>query len=131
MYRYYISRNWMVSGTARTVYRLSAWLSIALFFMLLAIPFLPHLSDSLAFAYRAALFCGVVGAGIVWVAMEYFLFGFDPSSAGKKSLWFLVCLFPMLGAAIYCLRVYSHSPVLDTRPSERPDGMVEEFRGLR
>jgi hypothetical protein len=56
---------------------------------------------------------GVVGDATTMVAMEYFLFGFDKSSAIKKVFWFCVMMFPPLGPALYCLFVYSHSDVLE------------------
>jgi len=48
------------------------------------------------------------------VAMEYFLFGFDESSAIKKMFWFCVMLFPPLGAPLYCFIVYSRSAVVSS-----------------
>jgi hypothetical protein len=34
---YYINKEWMVSGRARHIYRVAAGLSVALFFMLIAL----------------------------------------------------------------------------------------------
>jgi hypothetical protein len=131
MYHYFINRSWMVSTTAQSVYRIAAWLSLGLFAMLISIPFLPELPSALSELFRLALFACVLGAAVTLVAMEYFLFGFDTSSELRKSLWFLaLCLIPV-GPAIYAFRVYSRSPVLECKPSERPEGMAEEFRGTK
>jgi hypothetical protein len=68
---------------------------------------------------KLLLFAGVVGAATTMVAMEYFLFGFDRSSALKKAFWFCVMLFPPLGPALYCFAVYSRSSVLEADDAER------------
>ena len=44
--------------------------------------------------------------------MEFFLFRFDDSHPLKQIVCFLVMLFPILGAALYCFIVYSRSDVL-------------------
>jgi len=131
MYHYYISRSWMLSRTAQSVYRSAAWLAICFFILLLATPFLDGISGVLIPLYWLAFYAGAIGTAITIVAMEYFLFGFDPSSAWKKSIWFLVMCVPPIGPAIYCLRVYCRSEVLDRAPSTRIPGMAEEFRGSR
>jgi hypothetical protein len=56
--------------------------------------------DSFVPILKLPLFAGVLGAAITTVAMEYFLFGFDNSSAIKKILWFCVMLLPLLGPAL-------------------------------
>ncbi len=61
---------------------------------------------------KLPLFACVVGAAITPVAMEYFLFGFDNSSALKKTFWFCVLLFPPLGPPLYCFIVYSRSEMV-------------------
>jgi len=99
--------------------------------MLIAMPFLPKLPSALSELFRFVLFACVLGAAITFVAMEYFLFGFDTSPEWKKGLWFLMlCLIPV-GPAIYSLVVYSRSPTLERKRSERPEGMAEEFRGSK
>ncbi|PYX84623.1 MAG: hypothetical protein DMG68_20230 [Acidobacteria bacterium] len=67
---------------------------------------------------RLLLLAGVVGAATTMVAMEYFLFGFDTSSAIKKVFWFCVMMFPPLGPALYCFVVYSRSKVLERAPDK-------------
>jgi len=52
------------------------------------------------------------------IAMEYFLFGFDDSSALKKMFWFCVMLLPPLGPALYCFLVYSRSKVVNVQRDE-------------
>jgi hypothetical protein len=118
---YYINREWMLSARARFVYRICAFLSLALFLMLIVLHLPFEIPLNLVPAARLLLLAGAVGAATTTVGMEYFLFGFDNSSAWKKASWFCVMLFPPLGPALYCLIVYSHSDVLvatDTRRAE-------------
>src|SRR6185369_8129300 len=99
---YYINKEWIVSRRARSLYRLTATLSVALFFMLIAVRMVGEIPEHLVPVVRALLLVGVVGAATTMVAMEYFLFGFDQSSGLKL-------LFPPLGPAFYCFVVYSRS----------------------
>jgi predicted tellurium resistance membrane protein TerC len=108
---YYINKEWIVSGTARRTYRIAAGLSLALFFMLVAVRLVGAIPEALP-VVKLLLFAGVLGAATTMIAMEYFLFGFDTSSAMKKVFWFCVMLFPLLGPALYCFIVYSRSDVL-------------------
>ena len=126
---YWISKSWMVSATAQRVYRLTAWLSIGFFVLLVATPFLPNMSEGLNFLYRVSFFTGLLGAAITLVAMEYFLFSFDQSSSAMKVLWFVMLCCAPLGPAIYCLFGYSRSKILDKRPVGRPEELAEETRG--
>jgi len=71
------------------------------------------------------LFLGVLGAGITFVGMEYFLFRFDDSGALKQIFWFCAMLFPILGAALYCFIVYSHSEVLKRSSMPKADNHPE------
>ena len=128
---YYISRSWMVSTTAQWIYRRAAWFSLSLFVMVFTGTFLEGMPPFLLPLFQLALYTCVVGAAVTIVAMEYFLFSFDPSSSGRKAFWFVVMLLPFLGAAVYCLIVYSHSPDLKKKPAERPHALGEEFQGKR
>jgi hypothetical protein len=113
MVRYeYINRGWIVSHTARRVYRVSASLSVALFFGLWVVVFEGGIPETIAPVARLLLFAGALGAGITFVGMEYFLFRFDDSYPLKQALWFCVMLFPLLGPALYCFIVYSRSQIL-------------------
>jgi hypothetical protein len=113
MLRYeFISRDWIVSGSARRVYRISAVLSILLFFGWIAALSQGGIYGPLAPITKFFFFLGVLGAGITIVGMEFFLFRFDDSHPLKQIFWFCVMLFPILGAAIYCFAVYSRSAVL-------------------
>jgi hypothetical protein len=108
----YINKEWIVSRSARRVYRASAYLStallvgwwIALFEGGIPVPIVP--------VARLLLLAGVLGAGITWVGMEYFLFRFDDSHPLKQMAWFCVMLLPLLGPALYCFIVYSRSEVV-------------------
>lgn len=106
---YYINKEWIVSDTARRIYRVAASLSLALFFLLIVVRFTRGVPESLAPSVKLLLLAGILGAAITIVAMEYFLFGFDSSSDLKKVFWFCVLLFPPLGPPLYCFIVYSRS----------------------
>ena len=108
----FISREWIVSSTARRVYRVSAVLSVVLFFGWMAALSQGGIYGAVAPVIKFLFFLGVLGAGITIVGMEYFLFRFDDSHPLKQIFWFCVMLFPILGAAIYCFVVYSRSAVL-------------------
>jgi hypothetical protein len=118
----YINKEWIVSPTASRVYRASAALSVALFFGWWAILFVGGIPSAIAPVVRLLLLAGVLGAGITFVGMEFFLFRFDDSHPLKQIVWFLVMLFPLLGAALYCFIVYSRSNVVKStysKPQER------------
>jgi len=118
----YINKEWIVSLTARRVYRVSAALSIALFFGWWAILFVGGIPSAIAPLVRVLLFAGVLGAAITLVGMEFFLFRFDDSHPLKQVVWFLLMLLPLLGAPLYCLLVYSRSNVLKRSYTERMEG---------
>lgn len=107
----FINKEWIVSSAARRVYRIAAYLSIMLFLL-----WCYTLFEGVPRAYlpftRLLVFAGVLGAGTVFVGMEYFLFRFDQSHPLKQLAWFCVMLFPLLGSAIYCLVVYSRSTIV-------------------
>jgi hypothetical protein len=112
-----ISKDWILSGIARRVYRIAAGLSLTLYLSLVEIgmrgptPFL-----------KQFVFLGILGTAINGVGMEFFLFRFDESPAWKQIVWFCVMLFVPLGPALYCYCVYSRSQVLKaarTSSSER------------
>jgi hypothetical protein len=118
----YINKEWIVSSTARRVYRASAALSIALFFGWWAILFFGGIPSIIAPLVKLLLLAGVLGAGTAFVGMEFFLFRFDDSHPLKQVVWFFVMLFPLLGAPLYCFFVYSRSNVLMSSYAGRPEG---------
>jgi len=79
---YYINKEWIVSSTARRIYRTAAALSLGLFLGLWGMQLKGGIPLDIPAAHLL-LFVGV-GAAITVVAMEYFLFGFDRSSEWKK-----------------------------------------------
>ena len=111
-----------MSLTARRVYRVSAALSIALFFGWWAILFVGGIPSAIAPLVRLLLFAGVLGAAITLVGMEFFLFRSDDSHPLKQVLWFLLMLLPLLGAPLYSLLVYSRLNVLKSSYAERMEG---------
>lgn len=107
----FINKEWIVSATARTVYRTAAYLSIMLF-VLWRYTLSEGVPRTFAPFFRVLVFAGVLGAGTVLIGMEYFLFRFDQSHPVKQMASFCVMLFPLLGPATYCLIVYSRSSVV-------------------
>lgn len=104
---YYINKEWIVSETARTVYRTAAGLSIAFLLLLFELLMQPETIAWSPWLFEALLLIGVFSTATTMVAMEYYLFAFDPSPAYKKAFWFCVMLLPTPGAALYCYSVYS------------------------
>ena len=86
----------------------AATLSLVLFFALIALPFV-EIPQSFAPLFKLFVFAGALGAATTWVAMEYFLFGYDGSPALKKAFWFAAMCLPPLGPAMYCFIVYSRA----------------------
>src|ERR1700690_3638945 len=115
---YYINKEWMLSLTARRMYRTSAVLSLMLFFIIVTLRVGIAIPTSFLPIVRLLLFVGVVGAATTTVAMEYFLFGFDKSPSWKKVFWFCMMLLPPLGPSLYCLIACSHSNALKPDASE-------------
>lgn len=117
---YYINREWIVSESAQRVYRVAAYLSLMLFFLVvflsIQLQIASKISTVLIPAIKLLLLAGILGAATTTVAMEYFLFGFDTSSAWKKLLWFCVMIVPPLGPALYYFVIYSRSDALKANP---------------
>jgi len=62
---------------------------------------------------KLLVLAGAIGTALSMVAMEYFLFAFDRSSAFKKLVCFcIITRFPLPGAALYCFFVYSRSELV-------------------
>jgi len=117
---YYINRGFIVSRTAQRVYRLAAIASIAMFAMLFMLKMARRVPAGYFPIVKLILFAGVIGTALTMIAMEYFLFAFDKSSAFKKAFWFCVmAVIPLLGPAMYCFFVYSRSDVVDDPRAER------------
>jgi hypothetical protein len=56
---------------------------------------------------RLALIPEAIGSGLLWVAMLYFWFSFDPSSWLKRALWFsFLFFFIPLALALYYFLIY-------------------------
>jgi hypothetical protein len=116
---YYINKEWIVSATARNVYRAAARLSLAFLVMLIGLRFVGEIPAAILPMMKLFLLAGVFSTATTMVAMEYFLFGFDTSSSVKKAFWFLFMLFPLLGPPLYCFFVYSRSDVVKASSTER------------
>lgn len=103
----HFSKEWIVSPTARRVYRVAAVVSLTLYVSLAAlIVYGPIL------ALQQFLFVGVLATAINGTGMEFFLFRFDDSAAWKQILWFCALIFIPVGPALYCFLVYSRSRVV-------------------
>ena len=108
-----ISRNWLVSLTARRVYLVCSLLSLALSGTLagtraaLVVVSSQTLPPATAAFLRLVLIPEVIGGALLWVAMLYFWFNFDQSSWLKRALWFpfVFCFIPV-GLALYQFLVY-------------------------
>lgn len=120
----FINKEWIVSPRARRVHRAAAAISLTLYFSVFAAvlnvktPFL-----------RQIVLLGVVGTALTLIAMEFFLFRFDVSPAWKQILWFFAMLIPPLGPALYCLVVYSRSPVFGAT-ADTQNGVVDNSKPL-
>jgi hypothetical protein len=108
----YINKEWIISRTARRVYRLAAILSLVLFLIMVA-QLVGEVPSVLGPVLKPLLLAGILGAGITAVGMEFYLFRFDDSHPLKQIFWFCAMLFVPLGPALYCLIVYSHSKALN------------------
>jgi len=120
----YVKKEWIVSPTARRIYRISAYLSLALFFGICLTLFEGGISGPLAVVARWLFFAGALGAGITLVGMEFFLFRFDDSHPLKQMVWFCIMLVPLIGAALYCLIVYSRSEMHGTGNAVPAEGVA-------
>lgn len=107
-----IDEKLIVSQEACRIYRLCAWISLALFVALVAGELSPIAPVWLIPLSKPLLMVGALSYAGMIVSMEIFLFRFDESSALKQIFWFLVMLIPLLGAPAYCLLVYSRSEII-------------------
>jgi hypothetical protein len=119
----YINKEWIVSDTAKQIYWFAAIWSLVLFVLLIWAG-LSELPGFMASIFQPLAFIGVLGAATTWVAMEYFLFGFDRSPAWKKTLWFLVMCLPPIGPALYCLTVYRKADAADCSKPQRAEDVI-------
>jgi len=108
-----ISRNWLVSRTARRVYLICSVLTLALIGTLAGtraaqvVAKSQTLPSATAAILRLVLIPEVIGASLLWVAMLYFWFNFDQSSWVHRALWFpfIFCFLP-IGLVLYQFFVY-------------------------
>jgi len=109
-----INKEWIVSRTARIVYRTAAVASLGILVALVALILNLDraMAEPLRLMLKPLLFLGVLGMATTGLGMEYFLFRFDNSHALKQVFWFCVMLFAPLGPALYCFLVYSRSDMV-------------------
>ena len=112
-----VKKEWIVSPTARLVYRTAALVSLTLIPVLIVIPrYYP-----VPLLLRRMLFLGILGTALNAAAMENFLLRYDDKSGLKQIFWFCAMFLAPIGAALYCFLIYSRSDVLKRACAERPD----------
>jgi|SRR5581483_6864233 hypothetical protein len=109
MRHYYINPEWLLSNTARQVYRTAATVTLLFFVMLVSVGVVDHVPESVLPLLKGFLLLGVLGMALTATAMEYFLFAFDTSSALAQILWFCAMLVLPIGPPLYCFFVYSRA----------------------
>lgn len=109
----HFSKEWIVSPTARRVYRAAAVVSLTVYASLVALIVYGPIP-----ALKQFLFVGVLATAINGTGMEFFRSRFDDSAAWKQILWFCALLFAPLGPALYCFLVYSRSKVILTTAAD-------------
>lgn len=115
-----INKEWIVSRTARSVYRSAAVLSLSVLPVLWVAVEDGGMFGPLGSVLRTLLFIGALGMAVTGLGMEYFLFRFDNSSPVKQIFWFCALFFAPIGPALYCFLVYSRSDVLRSACTEGP-----------
>lgn len=125
-----ISKEWIISDTARRVYFVCAVAAFSLFGGILASTMAMQASGitSLegspiaALTVRVVLWPGILGTAVLSIAMWYFWFTFDKSSWLKKACWFVPLYFLLrIGPSLYYFLVY--------RRNRQPSG-VDRPRNL-
>ena len=109
-----INKEWIVSRTARTVYRSAAIASLGILVAVVVLILILErgANSPLRLMLRPLLFLEALAIGLTLVGMEYFLFRFDNSHPAVQIFWFFLLLLPPVGPALYCLLVYSRSEVV-------------------
>jgi hypothetical protein len=108
-----ISRTWMDSPAARSVYLACSVLALALTGTLMgtraaqSVTGFHALPSATASVLRLVLIPEVVGSAVLWVAMLYFWFNFDRSPWLLRALWFVfLSSFIPLAHVLYHFSVY-------------------------
>ena len=132
-----ITKNWIISRTARTVYFVCAVLACmffgALFAILLAMGF-SGVNSLSAFPLvlgiaRTALLPGVFGSATLSIAMWYFWFNFDKSSWLRRAFWALPLYFLLpIGPALYYFFVYLRNEDVTSLAARSPDVTIQPIR---
>jgi len=128
-----LKKEWLISRTARTVYRTAAVVSLGSLPVIVAI----QQSSPVPAYLKQLLLLSLVGMALNGAAMECFLFRFDKSGVLKQIFWFCAMIFIPIGPAMYCFLVYSRSSVFkqDNATSSNAAGAVAhesvENRDLR
>ncbi len=127
----YIKRTWLISPAARRVWRTCAWFSM----LLLPWIYLYGLYGDWLYGHQVLdrlgyllLLISAISTAANMAAMEYYLFTIDDSRALAQILWFAVLFLAPVGAAIYCLTVYSRSRHFTKASGESPSTLAAHQR---
>src|ERR1700675_4738947 len=108
-----INRSWLFSPIAQRVYLVCALCALALIATLIGIRMAMSASGARALTppasslVRTLLYPEILGAALLWIAMWYFWFGFDPSHYLKKAVCFALLFFlAPFGTVLYYFVVY-------------------------
>lgn len=112
----FIKKEWIVSMTARRVYRTAAVVSLIMYPLLVA----ARLNQPVPLM-KQLLLASLLATATNALAMETFLFRFDTSPALKQVLWFCAMIFIPLGPALYCFFVYSCSEAIQEARAVDPN----------
>lgn len=118
-----INKEWIVSPTARLVYRAAAVASLAFIPVIVAI----QLTYPTPTYLKQLLFVSILGVALTTIGMEYFLFRFDDSGALKQIFWFCAMFFFPIGPALYCSLVYSRSKLHQPEAASGQQGAVSSI----
>lgn len=132
-----ITKNWIISRTARGVYFVCSVLACMLFGALFAVRLAMGFSGvnslsgfplALSIA-RAVLFPEIFGSATLTIAMWYFWFNFDKSSWLGKAFWALPLYFLLpIGPALYYFVVYLRNGEVSSLSARRADVSVGPIR---
>jgi hypothetical protein len=114
IYRFEINRPWVVSPGASRVYLVSAVLATLFYACKIGVSLALSVAASrwsdISWIVAVPLFLtqlvSVIGTAVLWVAMMYYWYSFDPRSDGARGVWLLVLLLGPLGSLIYYFAVY-------------------------
>jgi hypothetical protein len=106
--RFFISKEWIVSATARRIYLGATILNITLFFILFSVP--ADMSAALNIILGLLLFICAMGTATTYIAMLFHFVLFNKYSISKSILCALTLFLYPIGPPVYFFVVYWRSP---------------------